>query len=155
MNVHRTTAVATYSGDARIWQDANVVQAPSLQFDRDLRSVVAQGDGQPVSTVLVQVDKKGNATPVSISSGRLTYTDDQHRAHFEGGVIVRGADATLTADHLDAFMIPRSQRRPMNRLKGKDSSTGWLLRERCLSRSRRGAPRVRNWSTPWLRTSLF
>src|SRR5262249_26293121 len=28
MIVHRTTAIATYSGDARIWQDANVVQAP-------------------------------------------------------------------------------------------------------------------------------
>jgi len=119
MNVHRTTAVATYSGDARIWQDANVVQAPSLQFDRDHRSVVAQGDGQPVSTVLVQLDKKGNATPVSITSGRLTYTDDQHRAQFEGGVIVRGADATLTADHLDAFMIPRSQATTHESFKGQ------------------------------------
>jgi lipopolysaccharide export system protein LptA len=119
MTVHRTAAVATYSGDARIWQDANVVQAPSLQFDRDHRSVVAQGDGQPVSTVLVQVDKKGATTPVSITSGRLTYTDDQHRAHFEGGVIVRGADATITADHLDAFMIPRSQASANQSFKGQ------------------------------------
>ena len=109
MTVHRTSAVATYSGDARIWQDANVVEAPTIQFDRDHRSVVAQGDGKPVSTVLVQVDKKGNATPVAITSVRLTYADDQHRAHFEGGVAARGADATITADHLDAFMIPRSQ----------------------------------------------
>ena len=64
MTVHRTSAIATYTGDARIWQDANVVQAPTIQFDRDHRSVVAQGDGKPVSTVLVQVDKTGNATPV-------------------------------------------------------------------------------------------
>jgi lipopolysaccharide export system protein LptA len=109
MIVHRTTAVATYTGDARIWQDANVVQAPTLQFDRDRRSVVAQGDGQPVSTVLVQLDTRGNSTPVLITSSRLTYTDDQHRAHFEGGVTTRGADASITADHLDAFMVPRSQ----------------------------------------------
>jgi len=119
MTVHRTTSVATYSGDARIWQDANVVQAPTLLFDRDHRSVVAQGDGQPVSTVLVQVDKKGNSTPVSITSSRLTYTDDQHRAHFEGGVMVRGADATITADHLDAFMIPRSQASANQSFKGQ------------------------------------
>jgi lipopolysaccharide export system protein LptA len=119
MTVHRTTSVATYSGEARIWQDANVVQAPSLQFDRDHRSVVAQGDGQPVSTILVQVDKKGIATPVSITSSRLTYTDDQHRAHFEGGVIVRGADAAITADHLDAFMIPRSQASANQSFKGQ------------------------------------
>ena len=119
MTVHRTTSGATYSGEARIWQDANVVQAPSLQFDRDHRSVVAQGDGQPVSTVLVQVDKKGSATPVSITSSRLTYTDDQHRAHFEGGVIARGADATITADHLDAFMFPRGQAPANQPLKGQ------------------------------------
>jgi lipopolysaccharide export system protein LptA len=111
MTAHRTTAVATYSGDAHIWQDANAVQAPTLRFDRDHRSVVAEGDGQPVSTVLVQVDKTGSVTPVSITSGRLTYIDDQHRAHFEGGVRARGADVTITADHLDAFMVPRGQSR--------------------------------------------
>jgi lipopolysaccharide export system protein LptA len=119
MIVHRTTAVATYSGDARIWQDANVVQAPTLQFDRDHRSVVAQGDGQSVSTVLVQVDKKGNATPISITSSRLTYTDAEHRAHFEGGVVARGTDLTMTADSLDAFMVPRNQAAPNQSLKGQ------------------------------------
>jgi lipopolysaccharide export system protein LptA len=119
MTAHRTTATAIYTGDARIWQDANVVQAPTIQFDRDHRSVVAQGDGQPVSTVLVQTDSKGNTTPVTITSLRLTYTDDQHRAHFEGGVTARGADATVTADHLDAFMIPRSQESRSPSLKGQ------------------------------------
>jgi lipopolysaccharide export system protein LptA len=119
MTVHRTSALATYTGDARIWQDANVVEAPTIQFGRDHRSVVAQGDGKPVSTVLVQIDKKGNATPVAINSTRLTYTDDQHRAHFDGGVVARGADATITADHLDAFMIPRGQTAGSQSLKGQ------------------------------------
>jgi lipopolysaccharide export system protein LptA len=119
MTAHRTTAIATYTGDARIWQDANVVQAPTIQFDRDHRSVAAQGDGQPVSTVLVQTDSKGNVTPVSITSLRLTYTDDQHRAHFEGGVTARGADTTVTADHLDAFLVPRNQESRSQSLKGQ------------------------------------
>jgi lipopolysaccharide export system protein LptA len=119
MTAHRTSALATYTGDARIWQDANVVEAPSIQFDRDHRSVVAQGNGQPVSTVLVQIDKHGNVTPVSITSARLTYTDDQHRAHFEGGVIARGADVSITADHLDAFMVPRSQGSQSQSVKGQ------------------------------------
>jgi len=109
MTAQRASAVATYTGDARIWQDANVVEASSIQFDRDHRSVAAQSDGKPVSTVLVQVDKQGNVTPVSITSKRLTYTDDQHRAQFEGGVNARGRDITVTADHLDAFMVPRGQ----------------------------------------------
>ncbi len=109
MTARRTSAVATYTGDARIWQDTNVVEAPSLEFDRNHRSVIAQGNGRPVSTVLVQTDKQGNATPISITSSRLTYTDDQHRAKYEGGVKARGADATITADQLDAFLVPRNQ----------------------------------------------
>src|SRR6266852_4366272 len=86
MTAHRSPALAVYTGDARLWQNANVVEAPTLQFDRDHRSLVAQGMGQdsvgtglrpvragqspaptqpltqPVSTVLVQVDKSGKAT---------------------------------------------------------------------------------------------
>jgi lipopolysaccharide export system protein LptA len=58
---------------------------------------------------LVQIDKHGKVTPIAITSARLTYTDDQHRAHFEGGVTARGADATIAADHLDAFLVPRGQ----------------------------------------------
>src|SRR5277367_4361645 len=43
MNVHGTSAIALYTGDARLWQDANVVQAQSIEFDRDHRSMVADG----------------------------------------------------------------------------------------------------------------
>ena len=109
MSLHRTSAVATYNGNARLWQDANVVQAPAIEFDRNHRSVVAQGDGDPVSTVLVQIDKHGNATPITITAKRLTYTDEQHRAHFEGGVVARGADATITAAVVDAYLVPRDR----------------------------------------------
>jgi lipopolysaccharide export system protein LptA len=55
MTAHNSPAVALYQGNARLWQDANIVEAPSIQFDRDRRSLVAQGSAaQPVSTVLVQ-----------------------------------------------------------------------------------------------------
>jgi lipopolysaccharide export system protein LptA len=55
MTAHNSTAVALYEGNARLWQDANIIEAPSIQFDRDRRSLVAQGTAtQPVSTVLVQ-----------------------------------------------------------------------------------------------------
>src|ERR1035437_211502 len=100
MTAHRSPAIAVYTGDARLWQNANVVEAPRLQFDRDHRSLLAEGVGtglrpvragqspattqalaptqalaQPVSTVLVQVDKSGKATPVRITSARLNYAD--------------------------------------------------------------------------------
>ena len=104
MTAHRTPAVALYSGGARLWQDANMVEAASIQFDRDNRAVVAQGDGQPVSTVLVQVDKSGNATPVAIKSARLSYRDAERKAHFSGGVSAKGADVTITAKQMDVFL---------------------------------------------------
>jgi len=114
MTAHRSPAVAVYTGDARLWQNANVVEAPTLQFDRDNRSLVAQGVApgtlaQPVSSVLVQVDKSGKVTPVRITSARLNYADAERRIFLDGGVTAKGSDATLTGQQMTVFLLPRSQ----------------------------------------------
>jgi lipopolysaccharide export system protein LptA len=110
MVTHRNPGVATYTGTARLWQDANVVEAPSIEFDRDHRSIVAtSAAGKLVSTALVQTDKSGKQTPVAITSDRLTYTDSERKAHFEGNVVVKSADATMTGKQVDAYMEPRGQ----------------------------------------------
>jgi lipopolysaccharide export system protein LptA len=58
MTAHNTGGVTLYSGKARLWQDANIIQAPSIQFDRDRRFVTAQGTPtEPVQTILVQTEK--------------------------------------------------------------------------------------------------
>src|SRR6202521_283903 len=135
MGVHGTSAIALYTGDARLWQDANVVEAQSIEFDRNHRSMVAGGsvapgspkDGsvmpQTVSTVLVQADrseenrsvekekekenKTGKSIPIVITSARLTYADNERKAHFEGDVVAKGADVTITAKKMDAFLQAR------------------------------------------------
>jgi lipopolysaccharide export system protein LptA len=110
MTAHRSAAIAVYTGDARLWQDANVVEAPTLQFDRDHRSLVAQGTAaQSVSTVLVQVDKSGKVTPVNISSARLNYVDTERKALFDGAVTVKATDATMTGQQMTVFLKPQSQ----------------------------------------------
>jgi lipopolysaccharide export system protein LptA len=135
MTVHRSPAVTVYTGDARLWQNANVVEAPTLQFDRDRRSLVAEGAppgttsvgtglrpvragqspaatqplAQAVSTVLVQVDKSGKATPVRITSGRLNYTDAERRIFLDGGVTAKGPDTALTAKQMTVFLRSRSE----------------------------------------------
>jgi lipopolysaccharide export system protein LptA len=139
MTVHRASAVALYTGSARLWQDANVVSAPVIEFDRDRRSVVARASsdrelsnggssdhgsalgsadqaasasaspGQSVSTVLVQTDKSGKVTPVIVTANRLTYADSERRAHFEGGVIAKSADFSVRAEQMEVFLEPRSQ----------------------------------------------
>ena len=121
------TAIALYTGNARLWQDVNIIEAPSIQFDREKRSVTAQGTAsQPVQTILIQRDK-GNGTraagqtapprysqtppasPVAITAAQLTYTDGERRAHYEGGVVAKGADFTASAKTLDAYLLSRSQ----------------------------------------------
>jgi lipopolysaccharide export system protein LptA len=110
MTAHRSSATVIYSGDARLWQNANVVEAPTIEFDRDSRSLVAQGtNAHPVSTVLVQADKSGKETPVTLTSSRLTYRDLERRVYLEGGVVAKGADATMTARQMTVFLVPRSQ----------------------------------------------
>src|SRR6202521_5581050 len=113
MTAHRSPAVAVYTGDARLWQNANIVEAPTLQFDRDHRSLIAQagtqGSTQPVSTVLVQVDKSGKATPVHITSAHLNYADAERKILLDGGVTAKGSDTTLTAQQMKVFLRSPSE----------------------------------------------
>jgi lipopolysaccharide export system protein LptA len=139
MTAHGSSAVALYEGNARLWQDANVITASSIQFDRDRRSLLAQGtQRQPVSTVLVQAsvdskpekptldsENKANSrrvekTPevVAITSARLTYTDSERRAHYEGGVKASGTDFSATANTADAYLQARSQAASNQQLAG-------------------------------------
>ncbi len=141
MTAHNSPAVALYQGNARLWQDANIIEAPSIQFDRDRRFLIAQGTAtQPVSTVLVQEkltqpdgvtqsqhssgkpqageEHKANTksgempadtSPVAITSARLTYADQDRLAHYEGGVVAKGASFTASSNTMDAYLLPRSQ----------------------------------------------
>ena len=110
MIAKRATGTAHYSGGARLWQGANIVEAPVIDFDRDKRSMVAQGsDGQRVSTVFLKPGQNGKDTPVNVTAARLTYVDAQRRARFDGGVILRSADGTMTGDTVDVFLKQRDQ----------------------------------------------
>jgi lipopolysaccharide export system protein LptA len=113
MSVHGNSAIAEYTGDVRLWQDANVVGAPLIKFDRDHRSMVAEGAGAngTVTTVLEQEGRSdaasGKPIPIAIASARLTYADNERKAHFEGDVVAKAADVTISAKTLDAFLLAR------------------------------------------------
>jgi lipopolysaccharide export system protein LptA len=125
MSAHNTPGDALYSGNARLWQDANVIEAPSIEFDRDRRFVTAQGTAtQPAQTILVQAKtvqakKDRNSTrlasqnddsaPIAITAAKLTYADSERKVHYEGGVLAKGADFTATADSVDAYLLARKQ----------------------------------------------
>jgi lipopolysaccharide export system protein LptA len=116
MTAHGNPGAAVYSGNARLWQDANVVAAPSIQFQKEQRTVIADSNSsQKVSTVLVGTDKSGKATPVTVVASHLVYRDSERKAHFEGGVTVSSADLTVTSQQMDVFLVPA--------LGGSDHST--------------------------------
>ena len=130
MSVHGSSAIALYTGDSRLWQDANVVEAQSIEFDRYYRSMVALGSdaSRIVSTVLVQgepgqtggmEEKSGVPILIAITSTRLTYADAERKAHFEGDVVAKSTDATITAKKMDAFLQARGSDKPTSILSGK------------------------------------
>jgi lipopolysaccharide export system protein LptA len=128
MQARRDSGVARYSGDARLWQGPNVVQASTIRFDRDGRSMVAEGiagsgsPAGPVTTVLVQTGADGKTTLVTITSLRLTYTDSERRIHFDGGVTMRNTDATITGESLDVYLA-QSKQATSNQVLTRDSTT--------------------------------
>ncbi len=129
MIAHNAPAVVLYKGNARLWQDANVIEAPSVQFDRDRRFVTAAGSpSRPVQTILLQANKiqadkkqtqatqssKEGATPrelspITITSSLVTYADSERRVHYEGGVLAKATEFTASAKTADAYLLPRSQ----------------------------------------------
>jgi lipopolysaccharide export system protein LptA len=109
MTAHSPAAEALYSGSVRLWQDANLISAPSIRFEKNQRMLEALSTAdQKVSTILVGTDKRGKDTPVTINSTRLIYRDSERKAHFEGQVTVKGADLTITASQMDVFLAPQN-----------------------------------------------
>src|SRR5271166_10748 len=133
MTAHNSPAVALYKGNARLWQDANVIEAPTIQFDRDHRFVIASGtQAQPVQTILIQSEKTGSrndqivgqqgigqlakrasvqtaSSSITITATKVTYADAEQRVRYEGGVVAKGTEFTASAKTADAFLLPRSQ----------------------------------------------
>ena len=106
MAAHRSSGTATYR-NARLWQGANVIQSPVLEFRREPREVVATGDASHrVTTVFVEQDKNGKQTLINVTAAKLIYADSNRQARFEGGVTMKGGDMTLTAKQLDVYLRP-------------------------------------------------
>lgn len=109
VSANRSTGVARFTGGARLWQGANMVQAPTIVFERDRRALTATGNNTTrVQTVFVQSDKAGKQVPVQVSALRLTYVDAERKGHFEGGVKVKVPDTTLTAGRVDVLLKGRA-----------------------------------------------
>jgi lipopolysaccharide export system protein LptA len=107
LTFNSATGVGKYT-KARLWQGPNIVEAPTISFDRTRRSLQAQGgQGGHVASVFVQKDKNGKLTPVNVTSDKLSYVDSERRALFNGNVIARTQDTTMTSDAIQVILLPK------------------------------------------------
>jgi lipopolysaccharide export system protein LptA len=104
---NRGTGVAQYS-QARLWQGANIVEAPTLTFDKTRRSLQAQANQTGrVTSVFVMPQRNGKISPVNVTSNQLNYIDSERKAVFKGNVILRGDDFTMDADTVHVLLANR------------------------------------------------
>ncbi len=105
MTATKQPGIAHYTGNVRLWQTANVVRAPKIDFDNVNRSILAESDKtQTVSSLFVQQSEDGKLTPVDVSADKLTYVDQERRARYTGNVLAKSPTATVTAEQLDIFL---------------------------------------------------
>ena len=105
MTAFRQPGVAHYTGNVRLWQTANVVRAPRMDFDNEKRAIFAESDkSQTVSTLLVQQSADGKLTPVDITADKLTYHDEQRLARYIGNVLAKSPTGTVSAEEADVYL---------------------------------------------------
>jgi lipopolysaccharide export system protein LptA len=105
MTGRRELGVAHYTGNVRLWQAANLVRAPKMDFDDEKRSIVAEASGQErVISLFVQQSQDGKLTPVEVTAEKLTYLDEERRARYTGNVLAGTASGTVSAQQIDVYL---------------------------------------------------
>ena len=105
MTSHQQPGIAHYTGNVRLWQTANLVRAPKIDFDQQNRSIVAQGDtAQSVSSLFVQPGQDGKLTPVDVTADKLVYVDAERRARYTGNVLAKSTRGTVSAAQIDVYL---------------------------------------------------
>ncbi len=98
-------SIAHYTGNVRLWQGANVVRAPKIDFDQDSRTMVAFGDQhQRVVSLFVQESADGKQTPTEVFADKLTYTDAERKARYTGNVLAKSQANSIAAQQIDIYL---------------------------------------------------
>ena len=105
MTSRNQPTVAHYTGNVRLWQTANVVRAPMIDFDQQDRTIVAHGDtSQSVSSLFVQRSADGRAAPVDVTADKLVYVDADRLARYTGNVLAKSPSGTINAQQIDIYL---------------------------------------------------
>jgi len=127
LQANSKTGRAFYSGHARLWQGDSVLEAESIEMLRETRVLNAAGSVRAVfpqaapqsaetssagapgaASVVTPTSTNASQTPVKkhlwhASSGTLSYSDKEGRAHLEQNVVVQSAEQRMRAPSLDLY----------------------------------------------------
>jgi lipopolysaccharide export system protein LptA len=116
------SGLATFKGNARLWQQGNSVAAPVIMLDRTKQTLTAQTSSarSPVQVVLVsataavpgkqEASKQSGPSVIRARGGDLKYSSAERkavmRAGSAGNVLATTADATTTSNEVELFLLP-------------------------------------------------
>ncbi len=124
--LRQVTGEATFSGQARLWQQANSISAPVIVLDRARQTLVARTTdaANPVRAVLVtpagapeagnnagrQAAKSSQPAVIRVCGGDFKYSDTERKAVMHGGilgsVIAETGTATSSSDVVEVVLLP-------------------------------------------------
>src|SRR5207244_8562825 len=90
--LNHDSGVATYTGNARMWQDDNFVRADQITLFREQKQM--EGRGHVQSALYQAKQKTGNATavvPVFATAEFMKYSDPYRLLHYETNVDIKQA----------------------------------------------------------------
>ncbi len=123
--LRQATGEATFSGQARLWQQADSIAAPVIVLDRARQMLMARTTdvAEPVSAVLVtaagpesgnnagkQAARSSQPAVIRVRGGDLKYSDAERKTVMHGGVlgsvVAETGTATSSSDQVEVTLAP-------------------------------------------------
>ena len=119
-HLQQSNGDATFTGQARLWQQGNSVAAPAIVLDRTKQTLVARttSPADPVLVVLVtsaapgagKIDKSESFSVIRVRGGDLKYSDAERKAVMRAGpnasVVAETSTATTRSSEVDLILLP-------------------------------------------------
>ena len=102
---HHETGLASYTGNARAWQDDNFVRSDKLNLYMNSKTMDASGHVQTgIYNSKRKVDSNSVIVPVFASSDSMSYSDPDRTIHYEGNVDIKQGTDRMTGGVADVYL---------------------------------------------------
>jgi LPS export ABC transporter protein LptC len=103
--LNHDSGMATYNGNARMWQDDNFVRADTIVLYHEQKQM--EGRGHVQSALYQAKQKTGNATavvPVFATADFMRYSDPDRLLHYETNVDIKQGTDRMTSGVADVYL---------------------------------------------------